>query len=147
MKAIFLMALIGFSTCSTAEKFPDAQDPWLRAAPPNAKMMAAYVTLNNNSGQDWTLVGAYAPDFKMAEIHKTIEVDGMLKMREQKQLPLPDGESLTLQPGGLHVMLMMPKDAIKVGDVVKICLVYQDSQDQEDVQQHVQHLMFPVKKQ
>jgi len=143
MKVIFLLALIGFSTCTIAENFPEAQDPWLRAAPPNAKMMAAYVTLNNNSGQNWTLVGANAPDFKMAEIHKTIEVDGMLKMREQKQLPLPDGGSLTLQPGGLHVMLMMPKSPIKIGESVKICLVYQDNQDQ----QHVQHLMFPVKKQ
>ena len=143
MKIITLLVLIGFSTYTVAENLPEAQNPWLRAAPPNAKMMAAYVTLNNNSGQDWKLIGAFAPDFNMAEIHQTIEVDGMLKMREQKQLPLPKGGSLKLQPGGLHVMLMMPKGPIKTGESVKICLVYEDSQDQ----QHVQHLMFPVKKQ
>ena len=123
-------------------EFPEVKQLWMRAAPPNAKMLAAYVSVENNTEQNMTLVGAFAPDFGMAEIHKTVEVDGMLKMREQKQLALPVQSSVVMEPGGLHIMLMMPKKKFTVGDEVRICLVYQNETGDE----HIQHLDFPVMK-
>lgn len=123
-------------------QFPQVDNLWLRAAPPTAKMLAAYVTIDNQTDNDLTLVGAYAPDFGMAEIHKTIEVDGMLKMREQKTLELPQQTKITMQPGGLHIMLMMPEKSFKEGDEARICLVYKD----EFGAVHVQHIDFPVLK-
>ncbi len=122
--------------------FPQVSEMWLRAAPPTAKMLAAYVTLENQTGHDLTLVGAYAPDFGVAEIHKTIEIDGLLKMREQKALSLPDESRIKMQPGGLHIMLMMPQQKFREGEVARICLIYQDAAGTE----HVQHLDFPVEK-
>ncbi len=129
------------TTAATFE-FPLVEDLWMRAAPPNARMLAAYITVENNTEQNMTLIGAFAPDFGMAEIHKTVEVDGMLKMREQKELALAVGSSLVMEPGGLHIMLMMPKKKFVVGEEVRICLVYQDQTGDE----HVQHLDFPVMK-
>ena len=127
-------------TAAVTFNFPEVNELWLRAAPPNARMLAAYVSVKNNTEQNMTLVGAFAPDFGLAEIHKTVEVDGMLKMREQKELPLPKQSSVVMEPGGLHIMLMMPKRKFTVGDEVRICLVYQDESGDE----HIQHLDFPV---
>ena len=63
-------------------------------------------------------------------------------MREQKQLALPVQSSVVMEPGGLHIMLMMPKKKFTVGDEVRICLVYQNETGDE----HIQHLDFPVMK-
>jgi len=139
---IFLLLSLTFQSAQAFE-FPEISDLWFREAPPTAKMLAAYVTVENQTQKELKLIGAYAPDFGMAEIHKTIEVDGMLKMREQKELLLPNESQLVMEPGGLHIMLMMPKKRFTVGDEVRICLIYQDDSGQEQVQ----HLDFPVKKQ
>lgn len=152
MKNILILLFIMFNFNAYAEqqttpaetniKFPTTSDLWLRAAPHTARMLAAYVSIDNQTDQALTLVGAYAPDFGMTEIHKTIEVDGMLKMREQESIALPQQSQITMQPGGLHIMLMMPKTSFKEGDEARICLIYQDEAGNE----HVQHLDFPVKK-
>lgn len=145
---IFTGLLMCVAQCASAQSnasafvFPEVSHQWMRAAPPNAKMLAAYVSIENTTEQNLTLKGAFAPDFKMTEIHKTVEIDGMLKMREQQNLELPQHSVLVMEPGGLHIMLMMPDRKFVVGDEVKICLVYQD--DSGDA--HVQHLMFPVLK-
>ena len=140
----YLMVLLFSLNLNSVQafEFPEASHLWLREAPPNARMLAAYVTVDNQTQQQLKIIGAYAPDFGMAEIHKTIEVDGMLKMREQPVLLLPIEGNIVMEPGGLHIMLMMPKQRFKVGDEVRICLIYQDESGAE----HVQHLDFPVKK-
>lgn len=143
MKTLIFLSLSLSSQVALAIKFPTTANLWMREAPPNARMLAAYVTVENTTDQDLKLVGAYAPDFGMTEIHKTIEVDGMLKMREQKELPLSKQSKIVMEPGGLHIMLMMPKAKFKAGDKARICLIYQDSNGKE----HIQHLDFPVKKQ
>ncbi|WP_223787647.1 copper chaperone PCu(A)C [Marinicella meishanensis] len=141
-KLIVLWALLTAGWAQAIE-FPAADDLWLRAAPPGVKMMAAYVTLDNQTDAELSLVGVYAPDFGTAEIHRTVEVDGVFKMREQKSLPLAPQASITMEPGGLHLMLMMPKRSFAIGDEVRICLIYADAAGTE----HVQHLDFPVKRQ
>lgn len=141
--SIFLLCC--FSLCAESQKqsvsgFPEVDKIWLRAAPPGVHMMAAYVTLKNATDRDMKLVGAYSPAFGMAEIHKTILENGVAKMREQKKIILKSGQELSMQPGGLHIMLMRPKSQPEIGEKVRICLIYEDNG-----KQLVQHLDFPVK--
>ncbi|MFC3195504.1 copper chaperone PCu(A)C [Marinicella sediminis] len=138
---MMIWALLG-CTPAFAFEFPQVTDHWLREAPPNARMLAAYAKVTNTSTETLTLTGAFAPDFGMVEIHKTIEVDGVLRMREQPALALPADGEISMQPGGLHIMLMMPERSFKVGDEARICLIYAD----KDGNEHVQHLDFPVLK-
>ncbi len=135
----FILLLIAYN--ASAYEFPETKGEWLRAAPPNVKMMAAYLVIENNGDADKTLVGAFSPAFGMAEIHRSIEEKGVYRMEEQKQLSIKPGEQLQFKPGGLHIMLMMPKQAIKLGEEVRICLIYQDAEGEK----HVQHLDFSVK--
>ena len=125
----------------TDEAFPAVDNAWLRAAPPGSPMLAAYVELTNTSQQEMKLIGAYSPAFSMTEIHKTVIIDDMARMREQKEITIQPGQSVRMEPGGLHIMLMRPQQQIQVGDSVRICLIY--AGESENL---VQHLDFPVKK-
>ncbi len=69
---------------------------------------AAYLTVTNPGSDPATLIGVSSPDAAMVEIHQTMADDeGTMSMHE-----LPDGieigagETVTLEPGGLHLMLM-----------------------------------------
>ncbi len=142
MKTMTLIFSLMAANLAMAFEFPTVNQPWLRAAPPNVKMMAAYFELENNTANDIKLVGAFSPAFGMTELHKSIEENGQYRMEHQPELNVAVGEALSFQPGGLHVMLMMPEAAIKAGEQVRICLIYQDQTGEK----HVQHLDFPVQK-
>ncbi|MCX7544358.1 copper chaperone PCu(A)C [Marinicella gelatinilytica] len=131
------------SSTQASELVLTVEDAWLRAGPPNANMMAAYVKLGNESNETMTLVAADSDAFGMTEIHRTIEVNGVFKMKEQQALPIAAGDVLTMEPGGLHIMLMMPKQAIELGQVVEITLRYET----ENGESHHQTIDFEVKKQ
>lgn len=141
MKILSILIMVSAVFSVHAYQFPEIKGEWLRAAPPNVKMMAAYLDIENNDDNEKTLIGAFSPAFGMTEIHRSIEENGVYRMEEQKQLSLKSGEKLQFKPGGLHIMLMMPKQDIVKGEAVRICLIYQDAEGEK----HVQHLDFPVK--
>ena len=140
LSLVLLFGLSAFAATASEDVFPEVQNAWLRAAPPGSPMLAAYIQLNNTSDQSMKLIGAYSPAFAMTEIHKTVIIDDMARMREQKELLIEPGKSISMEPGGLHIMLMRPQQKIAVGDTVRICLIY--AGESENL---VQHLDFPVK--
>jgi len=139
MKYITLL-LLGSISLAYAQ-LPIIEDHWLRAAPPNANMMAAYGKVINASDNDRHLVGAYSPAFSMTEIHKTIITDGIARMVHQPELLIKPGDSISFKPGGLHIMLMHPIIKYDLGDLIKINLIYQ--QDEKKI---IQEVWFPVQK-
>jgi len=136
----FFITLLTACGQAPSEAF-SVKDAWVREAPPNASMMAGYVTIKNNSDQDRILTFAKSKQFNMVEIHRTIVEDGVAKMRRQDDLPIPAGGSLELKPGSYHLMLMGPKSALKATDqvTVTICLKLDDDIKEVDI-------IMPVKK-
>ena len=53
---------------------------WVREAPPNAKMLAAYLIIENHSKNNVTLNTVTSPMFDKVEIHRTEIHDGMAHM-------------------------------------------------------------------
>ncbi len=137
---LILLLLISTSALSQ-ENLPKINDYWLRAAPPNAMMQAAYGELTNKTGQDIKLIGAYSPAFKMTEVHKTIITDGIARMVHQPELMIEKNKQLSFEPGGLHIMLMQPIVDFTIGDMIKINLIYII-----DGQRIVDEIWFPVVK-
>ena len=125
----------------TQYKTPEINNYWLRAAPPNAMMQAAYAELVNNTGHDLILIGAYSPAFKMTEIHKTTITNGMAKMVHQPHLKIENGNTLHFSPGGLHIMLMNPIIKFNQGDSIKINLIFMSGDKRT-----VLKTWFPVEK-
>lgn len=114
---------------------------WVREAPPNAGALAGYVTIINHTDQDRTLVSASSTQFNAVEIHRTIVEEGVAKMRRQKDLPIPAGGSLVLEPGSYHLMLMSPKSAFKADDLINVTVRLKSNDDIEEID-----IVMPVKK-
>ena len=101
-------------------------DAWAREAPPNAEVMAAYLTLHNHAAKSFTLVSVSSPDFNRVEMHRTEEHDGMTKMLPVTRVILSTNGSVSFQPGGMHLMLMKPKKPFKNGDTISLKLIFSD---------------------
>lgn len=89
-------------------------------APPVASVMVAYMNIKNNSNKTQTITQIMSPQFKRVEIHKMSMANGMMDMKQIKDLPLKPKQTITLETGGLHVMLIKPIKTLKHDDKVEI---------------------------
>ena len=99
---------------------------WSRATPPGAEVGAVYLSLDSAAGDK--LVGVSSPVAAEAQVHE-MRMDGtVMRMRELPGgLPLPAHQVVTLEPGGLHIMLMGLKAPLKQGGTVPLHLVFQSA--------------------
>lgn len=94
-------------------------------------MTGAFATIENHTDHDVTLVGGSAEIANMVEVHEVIMMEGEMKMQAKDGgILIKAGESVTLEPGGLHVMLMGLKEAILEGDEVTLTLDFDGYEDQ-----------------
>ncbi len=103
-----------------------AGDAWIRATLPDAPVAGAFLTITNGSGQADRLVAASTDAAERVEIHETRMEDGMMKMRQLTDgIALAAGETVSLAPGGLHMMLMAPTRQFVAGETVEIELEFE----------------------
>lgn len=114
-------------------------DAWTRLPPPGAEVGAAYFSLRANSPA--TLVKITSPAAATVQLHSMSMKNGVMEMREEKMLSLPAGKTVTLKPGGLHVMLMDLKRPLKLGDSVALDLHLKTSAGGSETL----HLVAPVR--
>lgn len=111
---------------------------WVRAAPPGSGMTAAYLIIENDQNKDIALVQVTSPDYALVEVHETLNVDGVSRMRQIESPLIVSGEAWELAPGGAHLMMMRPTREIQAGDEVLIVLEFDDGQ-QMSVRMPVRH--------
>src|SRR4030067_1719334 len=122
----FLMILsslaLGFVASVASADSIDIQilDPWVQAAPPNVKVLAAYLEIKNNGEKSQLLVNFSSPAFDQAGIHRSVMHGNMAHMEHLKELTIPPHASVTLKPGGLHFMLMDAKKLVRGGASVPV---------------------------
>jgi hypothetical protein len=96
------------------------KDAWVRVPAPGQKVAGAYMEITGRTSL-W-LMAVASPVAARAELHSTTMEDGVMKMRPIEKLELPGGRAVRLAPGGLHIMLIDLKQALKPGDKVPITL-------------------------
>jgi copper(I)-binding protein len=101
-------------------------DPYVRAVPPGQANSAVFMSLENRSDQDQALVAAESDVSEIVELHTHIEEGGMMRMRQIEKIDVPAGETVILQPGGLHVMLIGLQQALEPGQTIDLTLVFED---------------------
>lgn len=107
-------------------------DAWARATMPGQKVSAAYMQIQSDA--DARLVSASSPAVPRVEVHE-MKMDGdVMRMREVKAIELPKGKPVSLQPGGLHIMLMNLQKPIAAGDVIPLTLVIESGGKQQTVE-------------
>jgi copper(I)-binding protein len=125
IKSLLLASMFLWAGIASAAGFM-VKDAWVREAPPNAMALGAFATLHNGSDKARTLVAARSAVANKVELHKTIMEDNLAKMVPQEKVEIAAGSEVMLQPGGLHIMLIGPKQALKAGDKVEVVLEFAD---------------------
>ena len=100
-------------------------EPWVRATVAAQKATGAFMTLTSTQGAK--LVGVSSPTAGVVEVHEMKMVDDVMRMREVSALDLPAGKTVTLSPGGYHLMLLDLKQPLKEGATVPLTLEVEDA--------------------
>ncbi len=148
LKPILFILLINFTTATVAEN--SSNDPrsenqpfiienaWISEAPPNSKVMVAYLTITNPSTEDIELTSASSALYSSIEFHETVHRDGLARMLRHESIPISANSSVHFKRGGKHLMLFNPTRRLKAGDTVEVTLSTNKNQTQS--------LFIPVKK-
>ena len=113
-----ILLLAGYAGLALAEIRLEAQDAWVREGPPNSRVLAGFMGLSNPTGEDAVITAVASPDFGRIEMHKTEMQDGVARMLRQDRIVVPAGGTVSLEPGGMHLMLFDPTHPIKAGGQV-----------------------------
>ena len=124
--ALFALLL---ASCHAQEAPPKiaVEDAWARATVPGKGGSAAYFTIANEGGADRLLtVSSPTAD---ASLHSTSMNNGVMRMRPLEALDVPADSTVTLKPGGTHVMLMGLKQPLADGGTLELDLKFEKSGD------------------
>jgi copper(I)-binding protein len=100
------------------------ETPWSRATPGGAKVAGGYVTLINEGDAPDRLIGGTAEIADRFEVHSMEMVDGVARMAPvEGGLEIPPGGSVTLAPGGYHIMFMGLERPLAAGETFTGTLV------------------------
>lgn len=121
------LAALTFAAPALAQEI-HVLDPYARSASPMAKTGAAFMLIENIGDADDRLIGASSPAAKKAELHTHREMDGVMKMIHVKEgFAIAAGETVFLQRGGNHVMLMGLTAPFEQGKTIPLTLTFEHS--------------------
>ena len=95
-------------------------------------MSAAYGMIMNKTNNDINLTGVKITDKIIkgtAEMHQTTIKEGIASMAKIEALTIPANGSVTLEPGGMHIMLMKLQGPLIKGD--PLSLSFNDSNNND----------------
>jgi periplasmic copper chaperone A len=99
--------------------------PWSRATPKGATSGAGYMTITNKGTAPDKLNCVSSDASAQCQIHTMTMEDGVMKMRPvEGGLDIAPGATITLKPGGFHMMLLDLKHPLEQGQNVKATLKF-----------------------
>lgn len=119
-RSVMFSLFFAISACAVAENDISISNAWARATAPGQKVAAAYMDLSSKDGA--TLVKAETNVAGIVEIHTMTMENDVMKMRMLNELALPAGETVSLAPGGYHLMLFDLQQSLDVGQSAKFKL-------------------------
>jgi copper(I)-binding protein len=107
----------------------DVKDAWARTTVQGQKASGAFMKLTAKEAT--RLVSVSSPVAGVTEVHE-MKMDGdVMRMRALAGLDLPAGQTVELQPGGYHVMLMDLKTALRKDSSIPLTLVFKNARGVE----------------
>lgn len=124
--ALFCL-LLALTACGGASGEMDVADVWGRSSPAAAANGAFYMQITNRTGRDDALLAVRSDACGAVELHEMAMLENdVMSMRPvpESGVPLPDGEMVSLQVGGLHVMCIDKVRPFVAGDTVQLTLEF-----------------------
>ncbi len=125
--AMLALCLVGTDAHAHGYTVGDLQitHPWAKPSLKGVPNSAAYMTITNKGETDDRLVDVSSNVSEAVELHTMTMQDGIMRMRRlEGGVPLPAGETVVLEPGGKHIMLIGLKDRLKAGSRIPMTLTF-----------------------
>ncbi len=145
-RTIFLFAVLMLVLAACGPSELTVSEAWAR--PGLAGNNSAIYFVVQNPGDDDTLLSVASDVAGAVEMHMTMAVEGdatvehnmdsmsgsdmgtmpqgqVMTMVKQENVPVPGGEKVSFQPGGLHVMLLGLNSDLVVGDTIEVTLTFE----------------------
>ena len=121
-----MMVMSGMNAIAAASEIFSFSEMQLRGTVAGMQSSAAYLKITNNGASDDRLIAAKAAIAKRVEIHSMEMDNGVMRMQAvDGGLVIAAGDSVTLAPGGLHIMLMGLTTDLAPGTQHEIILVFE----------------------
>jgi copper(I)-binding protein len=101
----------------------EIQNAWSRAALAG-RTGVVFLTIADRGAPD-RLIAIESPAAQTAELHESTMGGGIMKMRPLGVLPIAPGQTVTLAPGGYHIMLVHLNRDLAEGDKVPVTLTFE----------------------
>jgi copper(I)-binding protein len=126
MRSLILAAALALTTVAAHAADVVAENGWSRATAAGQSVGAGFLTLRNNGAAADKLVAASSDVAAKVELHQHVNENGVMKMRAvEGGIEVPANGSVTLQPGGYHLMLMGLKAPLAQGQHVPVTLTFE----------------------
>lgn len=99
-------------------------NPWTRASG-QGMQGGGFLVIRNTSAEPDRLISAASPAAGRLELHTHIRDGDVMRMRPVNDIPVPANGEVTLQPGGLHLMLIGLTQAMNAGGSIPVTLRFE----------------------
>jgi len=128
-KLAIACAFLTVPVCGTAHEYKIGDivvdHPMARATAVTAMAGAGYVVISNTGETADRLIGVDA-DFPRVMVHDTVMENDVATMVHLDGIDIGPGETVTLEPGGKHVMFMgLQGDPFEVGEKIPATLIFE----------------------
>jgi copper(I)-binding protein len=88
---------------------------------------AVFFVVKNEGTEDDAIVSASTDAADTVELHETVTEGASTKMQQVPQIDVAAGEETTLEPGGLHVMMMDLTSEMAMGDTFEVEIEFENA--------------------
>ena len=121
LAAVAALALV-LAACSGADAELSIEGAWVRSNP--NLIGAAYMAITSPIADELVAASVDPSIAGTVEVHEVVMDDGMMRMREVAGIALPAGETVMLEPGGYHIMLLDMPEMLEAGTEVVLTLTF-----------------------
>lgn len=130
MQRTLLTLLLGLTLAAPAlADSVKVEHAWVRATAPGQQVAGGFMNLTADA--DMALIGGDSPISNSLELHFMRMENGVMEMRQMKEITLPKGKAVSLEPGGLHVMFIGLKGQVREGQKVPMTLIVRGADGKE----------------
>ncbi len=126
MKILIFVLLLFCSHALSAEGHIEISAASIAISPPAAGTQAAYLTIDNHSNKNISLIRVESSEFERIEIHQTEMSGDMSHMHHLPEISISAGQQIAFKPGGLHLMLHGSYRPLTPGEQITLILNFSD---------------------
>ena len=126
LAAPFVLVLLAAACSAGSGGAVTVSEAWARPAAGLNQPDAAYLVISNRSGRPDALLSVSSPGASSVEMHESgMDSSGMMAMRPVARIEVPAGATVTLEPGGFHLMLVGLKAPLQAGGTIQLDLRFE----------------------